>query len=496
MSEEQKYPRLARAIDTADRPLLVLAVIAVAIYMLELRAVFVDADARRVLRAATIAMDGIFCADVALKLFVYRGRYLRSPWFLVDVLSCLPAIAVLTRVPHLRAVRFIRFFRVLRILRTLRLLRALHSIPALGRSLGEEQDDRAARRLARAMNASVLTYSAIFLGIIHHIRVTQQHDARAAEIEFFLVLGAMVAIFMFVVIMHFQLEDVSAGQLRALLNIALPRQVAEHFFHHPHSYGEKHRMPATILFMDFVGFTRVSEELASDVPKLSQHLERAMDCVVAELATHDLIIDKFIGDSIMSFRGGPLVVGTAEEHAARVVRGALAGDRALRALKDPHFGQLKIGGASTTECLIGAFGTSSRLSYTVLGDGVNLAARLEPASAQCRTQNLFCERTRNLCGDEAGVVWRRWGRIRVKGKLQPLAVFEALDVGAGGGWVAAFERGLAAYEARDFKKARGCFSEADALRPGGDPPSQLYMSWCDGLAVVPPDWEPVLTTHK
>ena len=308
----------------------------------------------------------------------------------------------------------------------------------------------------------------------------------------------MVAIGMFVYIMHYQLQDISSGQLRALLNIALPRQVAEHFFHNPDSYQEKHRMPATIVFMDFVGFTRTSEQLGSDVQTLSTHLERAMDCVVDELVKHDLIIDKFIGDSIMSFRGGPLVTGTKEEHAARVVRGSLAGNRALRKLNDPYFSQLKIGGASTPDCLIGAFGTSSRLSYTVLGDGVNLAARLEPACGQCETSTLFCDLTRTLCGKADGIAWRKWGRIRVKGKLHPITVHEALEPQAVGPWVGAYELGIEAYERQDFAAARGHFQIADELRPGGDAPSKLHLAMLQTLApeALPAGWEPVLATHK
>ena len=145
-----------------------------------------------------------------------------------------------------------------------------------------------------------------------------------------------------------------------------------------------------------------------------------MDRLVGELVEHDLIIDKFIGDAVMSFRGGPLVAGDPAEHAYRAVRAALDSIKALAALNDPYFHRVKIGGASADDCLIGAFGTSARLSYTILGDGVNLAARLEPASAQCGTQNLFCETTYRLCAGRPDLVWRRWGRIRVAGKSEPV----------------------------------------------------------------------------
>src|SRR5581483_3130147 len=161
--------------------------------------------------------------------------------------------------------------------------------------------------------------------------------------------------------------------------------------------------------------------------RLSAHLEAAMDRLAGELVKHDLIIDKFIGDAVMSFRGGPLVSGDLADHAYRSVRAALDSIKALSALNDRYFHRVKIGGAAANDCLIGAFGTSARLSYTILGDAVNLAARLEPASEQCGTQNLFCETTYQLCAKRPDLTWRRWGRIRVVGKSEPIGVHEAFN---------------------------------------------------------------------
>ena len=208
--------------------------------------------------------------------------------------------------------------------------------------------------------------------------------------------------------------------------------------------------------MDFVGFTQTCERLARDPDTISAHLETAMDRLVGELVKHDLIIDKFIGDAIMSFRGGPLVTGDLPEHSYRAVRAALDSTKALEALDDPYFKRVKIGGASADDCLIGAFGTSARLSYTILGDGVNLAARLEPASGQCGTQNLFCEITHRLCASHPDLIWRRWGRIRVVGKSEPITVFEAFDAVDIGDplFITTYHRALEAFERNDFEPAR------------------------------------------
>jgi adenylate cyclase len=252
--------------------------------------------------------------------------------------------------------------------------------------------------------------------------------------------------------------------------------------------------------MDFVGFTRTCEQLAHDPDTLSAHLEAAMDRLVRELVEHDLIIDKFIGDAIMSFRGGPLVTGDLAEHAYRAVRAALDSIKALAALQDPYFHRVKIGGASANDCLIGAFGTSARLSYTILGDGVNLAARLEPASAQCRTQNLFCETTYRLCASHPDLAWRRWGRIRVVGKADPVQVYEVFDRDDLGdpAFLATFARALEAFERSDFNRALDLFKTADRQRPPGDEPSRYYIRWCENLLLdgTPAGWEPVFDTHK
>src|SRR5262249_37771974 len=160
---------------------------------------------------------------------------------------------------------------------------------------------------------------------------------------------------------------------------------------------------------------------------------------------------------------------------------------------------VKIGGASAYDCLIGAFGTSARLSYTILGDGVNLAARLEPASEQCGTQNLFCELTHHLCSEHPDLTWRRWGRIRVAGKSEPVGVYEVFSTSRlpDPTFIATFHRALESFEHSDFERARELFLLADHQRPGGDEASRSYVHWSEELLLggPPVGWEPVFDTH-
>ena len=137
---------------------------------------------------------------------------------------------------------------------------------------------------------------------------------------------------------------------------------------------------------------------------------------------------------------------------------------------------MKIGGASDHDCLIGAFGTSARLSYTILGDGVNLAARLEPASAQCGTQNLFDEATYQLCAGYEDFPGGVGGGSRSRARSEPIQVYEAFDSQRvdDHAFIHTFHLALDAFEHHDFDRARDLFRLADSERPGGDEPSRIY----------------------
>jgi class 3 adenylate cyclase len=551
---ELRLTRINQWIERSDRPLLGLAILSLLLYLMDLRGL--PLWAALLVDHFNMLTDVVFVIDLVLKLIAQGRVYADSPWFLIDFLSCLPVLDTLANdLFPLRAIRFVRGFRILRILRGLRVLRALKTIPAFEQferegSLAHEQ-----HAYHRGMNLVLLALTGVVLisivgfrrsmetEYLHQIDraltggVSTAHlrdlggsvippdspdflrrraivdgrehdiyfdlgsiDRQINRIEFFLTLGMLFSMFLFMYILAYQHLDVTQAQLRGLLNLALPRQVAERFIAEPEVYRTKCRMPATILFMDFVGFTQACEELADDPDRLSLHLEAAMDRLVSELARHDMIIDKFIGDAVMSFRGGPLVTGSASDHALRAVQAAINSIKALDELNDIYFHKVKIGGASDDDCLIGAFGTSARLTYTILGDGVNLAARLEPASAQCGTQNLFAESTYLLSSNHPEFTWRRWGRIKVVGKSEPVVVFEAFDTETLGDptFVATFHRALEAFERNDFEQARDLFALADTQRTGGDQPSRDYVVRCDTLlqSGMPVGWQPVFETHK
>lgn len=101
--------------------------------------------------------------------------------------------------------------------------------------------------------------------------------------------------------MRYQLPDVSTQQVRTLLNVALPEQVAGRLMKDPGAYGHSVRGPATVIFSMSQGFTASVEALGGDLNTLKKHLEACLDAVVAVHLEHDLIVDKFIGDAVMWF---------------------------------------------------------------------------------------------------------------------------------------------------------------------------------------------------
>lgn len=533
-------PRMKAWFDRAERPMLALAALAVGMYLAELRGVWAALGIQRPYQIVAFAVDLVFVVDVVLKALVLRRAYLRSPWFIIDLISALPALSALSSVPNpLQGLRFVRAFRMFRVLRSLRSLRILRSLPGLKplRSVVEEVQTPQSKAYERALLASVLVYAAIFLSLLGWVRshtlpgqvisvagapvsTDAPVDVRVRDtsgefvvqmrpddlfqdvykVEFYLVLGSLFGMMLILVVVRFQIPDLSSRQMRDLLNVALPFQVAEHFIRHPEFYDRTVSMPATIIFCDIEGFTKTVEALRGDLDAVKHNLEAAMDAVVEVHRRHDLIVDKFIGDAIMSFRGGDLVDGGPGEHARRVVSAVIGGDRALRALNNPYFARMKVGCASAEAALIGTFGTSNRLSYTILGDRVNLAARLEASCKAVGVPNLFCDRTRQLCGELEGVAWRRVGLLRVAGKSETLPVWQALDAQEEPdlGWVARYEAGLEAVARRAFDEAERDFQAVIAARPQGDGPSALHLEMCQQWRVALPDedWQPVIETRK
>src|SRR5246127_5305979 len=248
----------------------------------------------------------------------------------------------------------------------------------------------------------------------------------------------------------------------------------------------------TVMFIDVTGFTGLSERMGDRVvPLLSRYLDVASEVIVQTGGT----IDKFIGDAVMAFWGAP----TAQpDHALFCCRAALLCQRAIEtagiADDDGRPLQIRIG-INSGRMLVGNIGSELRLNYTVIGDTVNVASRLEGANKQYGTQILIGAETRRLVRD--AFTTREIDSIAVYGRTEGLAVYELIGLGDQTGtpvWLAAYEHGLAEYRHRDFSNAIRSFRVVLSMRPH-DGPAALMVDRCRSLiqSGVDDAWSPITT---
>jgi adenylate cyclase len=248
-------------------------------------------------------------------------------------------------------------------------------------------------------------------------------------------------------------------------------------------------MPISVMFTDLAGFTALSEKLGDAVvPVLADYLSRMSPIIAEGRGT----IDKFIGDAIMAFWGAP---ERNPDHALDACRVALACQRALAELGMEAQAQgrtpLKMRvGINSGNILVGNIGSEERLNYTAIGDPVNVASRLEALNKRYGTAILIGEETRRQAGD--AVLARRLDRVAVYGKEEGIAIYELIGLAGERahleplGWVEAYEQGLDFFAQRKFGDAIEAFKAADRERPGGDPPSRLFIERAKAFMIVPP----------
>jgi adenylate cyclase len=245
----------------------------------------------------------------------------------------------------------------------------------------------------------------------------------------------------------------------------------------------------TVMFADIAGFTGLSERLGDQIiPLLSKYL----DIMSREVNSHGGTIDKFIGDAVMAFWGAPV---TNADHAVDACRAALACQHSLRASGPTDDGgrPLKVRiGINSGNMLVGNIGSEFRLNYTVIGDAVNVASRLESANKEYGTDIIIGEEARRLAGDR--ICARELDRLMVYGRSGGLAIYELLDVDDVATvlprWVTLYERALAAYRSQDFAGAMLLFQQVLADREA-DQPAHLMVARCNEFLNSPPgqDWQ-------
>ncbi len=263
--------------------------------------------------------------------------------------------------------------------------------------------------------------------------------------------------------------------------------------------GERQVM--TVFFSDLEGFTRMCEGLTPDAAV--RFLNRYFAMMAEVVRGQEGIIDKYIGDSVMAFWGPPFT--DAAEHARLACLAALGQMRKMeefRAALPELFGirhglpDVKVRmGLASGEVTVGNIGSDTSRGYTVIGDTVNLASRLEQANKFYGTRILVNEATRALAGDT--LAFREIDSLRVAGKLEPAKVFELIGLteeisDTTRRAVSAYESGLVHYRTQDWNAAEAAFGDCLADAPG-DKPSQVMLERIAVFRQAPPEagWDGV-----
>lgn len=306
----------------------------------------------------------------------------------------------------------------------------------------------------------------------------------------------ILTIFSVVSVFNFFFE----GQKRRFINMAFSRyvspKVVEELKKHPGKLtlsGEEKYL--SVLFSDIRGFTTISEQMqALQLGRFMNQYLTAMSRIVLQ---HNGTVDKFIGDAIMAIWNAPL---DDAQHAANSVRTALKMIECMNNLREiwekEGLPSCNIGvGINTGRVSVGNFGSEERFDYTVLGDNVNLAARLEGITKQYGVPIVISEYTRDEIGSQFSC--RRLDRVKVKGKDRPVEIYEPLVEGllepSLRQQVDAFETALDQYFAGKFASAKVGFLELQRSSP--HPLYSLYLERTEAciLNPPPPEWNGVTT---
>ncbi|MGY8671268.1 MAG: GAF domain-containing protein [Verrucomicrobiia bacterium] len=289
------------------------------------------------------------------------------------------------------------------------------------------------------------------------------------------------------------IEDISKAKrgkaaLSRYLGSALADQLGE-------SGGLKDKITeATVLFSDIRSFTTLTEKLGVEgtVSMLNEYFTVMVDCVEQEGGQ----LDKFIGDALMAGFGHIL---KHDDDVDRAVRSAIAMINRLAGFNEQRQARgeegIEIGiGLNTDRLLVGNIGSEKQSNYTMIGDGVNLAARLESACKQYFARILISENTRKRLKGTYRMRDVDW--VVVKGKTEPVAVYEVLDYHTEESFpnlmeaLNHFKSGRELYRARKWDKGINAFSETLSLNPE-DKLSGMYIDRCKHLQANPPsdDWD-------
>jgi adenylate cyclase len=346
----------------------------------------------------------------------------------------------------------------------------------------------------RAWYGLALLLNMIFLyAIINYYLFTRQQ----IYLQMIYPLSCLITVYVVVAFMRFIAEEKERLRIKAAFQNYVAPDVVNTMLQHPDMLklgGEKREM--TVLFSDIRGFTTLSEKMEPEV--LVGLLHSYLNPMTEIVFQHNGTMDKYIGDAIMAIYGAPIVL---PDHANRACDTALDMISHLTQLwegwRAKGLPELKIGiGINSGTMTVGNMGSERLFDYTVIGDNVNLASRLEGLNKYYGTAILISEATQKLLKNS--FILREIDRVRVKGKKAPVSLFELRGQGQPQGQEAellqTFQAGLAAFRQGQLDAARKFFSECLKL-DGNDGPCKLLLSRIATLSQepLPPDWDGVTT---
>jgi adenylate cyclase len=308
--------------------------------------------------------------------------------------------------------------------------------------------------------------------------------------------GALAVSFTSAATVEYLTEGKRRRQLRTVFDKYMAADVVDEIMRNPDAIrlgGEKQEL--SVLFSDIAGFTSISEQM--DPETLVELLNRYLSAMTEIILRHRGNVNKYLGDGIMAIFGAPR---GEPNHASLACFAALDSQAELAGLRErwKAEGQPEIRariGINSGPLVVGNMGSQARMEYTVMGDAVNLASRLEGANKFYDTLILLGPRTYELAANDIDV--REVDRLRVKGKQDPVVVFELL---ARKGAlpderrpvIEAYRTGLAAYKQRDFATAATHFASALTLDPK-DGPALVYLARAKEYLMAPPpeEWDGV-----
>jgi adenylate cyclase len=289
-------------------------------------------------------------------------------------------------------------------------------------------------------------------------------------------------------------------KIRTLLGKVVAPDVAKELLNKEVKLGGEERI-MTAFFSDITGFTPIAEKLAPGelVKLLNEYLSEMTDLITETGGT----VDKFIGDAIVAFWGAPLSI---DNHAELAVSAAVKLQKKLN-LKGPDSCAIDCAelqtrvGINTGNMVVGNIGSKDRMDYTIIGDAVNLAARLEKANKYYGTGIIISEFTHSMVMDK---FWcRELDLVRVQGKQEAIRIFEVIDnmdqvTDDNRSFVHFFEQALEAFRGQHYTEAMDLFEKCDALKNNCDKASRLYTKRINELSMTPPlkSWDGVYPLPK